>query len=73
MDRDTCRSDDISVMLKAPNILLLGFPGFNRHFDLGEPTANIYDLVNLARAMVYFAVLRTKLRQVWKQFEANGE
>jgi hypothetical protein len=49
----TSRSDDVSVMLKTPNILLLGFPGFNRHFDLGEPTANIYDLVNLAKSMVY--------------------
>jgi hypothetical protein len=67
----TSRSDDVSVMLKTPNILLLGFPGFNRHFDLGEPTANIYDLVNLAKSMVYFAALRTQLRRIWKQFEAN--
>ena len=54
----TSRSDDVSVMLKTPNVLLLGFPGFNRHFDLGEPMANLYDLVNLAKAMVYFAALR---------------
>jgi hypothetical protein len=67
----TSRSDDVSVMLKTPNILLLGFPGFNRHFDLGEPTANIYDLVNLAKSMVYFAALRTQLQRIWKQFEAN--
>jgi hypothetical protein len=66
----TSRSDDVSVMLKTPNILLLGFPGFNRHFDLGEPTANIYDLVNLAKSMVYFAALRTQLQRIWKQFEA---
>lgn len=65
----TSRSDDVSVMLKTPNILLLGFPGFNRHFDLGEPVANIHDLVHLAKAMVYFAVLRTQLQQIWKQFE----
>jgi putative aminopeptidase FrvX len=69
----TSRSDDVSVMLKTPNILLLGFPGFNRHFDLGEPTANIYDLVNLAKAIVYFAALRTQLQQIWKQFEASAE
>jgi hypothetical protein len=67
----TSRSDDVSVMLKTPNILLLGFPGFNRHFDLGEPTANIYDLVNLAKAMAYFAALRPQLQRIWKQFEAN--
>ncbi len=68
----TSRSDDVSVMLKTPNVLLLGFPGFNRHFDLGEPTANIYDLVNLAKAIVYFAALRTQLQQIWKQLEANA-
>jgi putative aminopeptidase FrvX len=69
----TSRSDDVSVMLKTPNVLLLGFAGFNRHFDLGEPTANIYDLVNLAKAIVYFAALRTQLQRIWKQFEANAE
>ena len=68
----TSRSDDVSAMLKTPNVLLLGFPGFNRHFDLGEPTANIYDLVNLAKAIVYFAALRTQLQQIWKRFEANA-
>jgi putative aminopeptidase FrvX len=68
----TSRSDDVSVMLKTPNVLLLGFAGFNRHFDLGEPTANIYDLVNLAKAIVYFAALPTQLQRIWKQFEANA-
>ena len=68
----TSRSDDVSVMLKTPNVLLLGFPGFNRHFDLGEPTANIYDVVNLAKAIVYFAALPTQLQQIWKQFETNA-
>ncbi len=67
----TSRSDDVSTMLKTPNVLLLGFPGFNRHFDLGEPTANIHDLVHLAKALVYTAALRTQLRRIWKQFEAN--
>ncbi len=67
----TSRSDDVSTMLKTPNVLLLGFPGFNRHFDLGEPMANIHDLVNLAKAMVYFAALRKQLRRIWKQFEGN--
>ncbi len=62
----------MSVMLKTPNVLLLGFPGFNRDFDLGEPTANIYDLGNLAKAIVYFAALRTRLQQIWKQFESNA-
>ena len=36
----TSRSDDVSVLLKTPNILLLGFPGSDRHFDRGEPRAD---------------------------------
>ena len=44
------RSDDVSVMLKTPNILLLGFPGFNRHFDRGLPRAHLDDVVHLAKA-----------------------
>ena len=52
------RSDDVSVMLKTPNILLLGFPGFNRHFDRGEPRAHLDDVVHLAKALVYMSVLR---------------
>jgi hypothetical protein len=58
----TSRSDDVSVLLKTPNILLLGFAGFNRHFDRGLPRANLDDLVDLARTMVYFAALRPHYR-----------
>lgn len=52
------RSDDVSLMLKTPNILLLGFPGFNRHYDRGEPRAHLDDVVHLAKALVYMAALR---------------
>lgn len=52
------RSDDVSVMLKTPNVLLLGFPGFNRHFDRGEPRAHLDDVVHLAKALVYMSALR---------------
>lgn len=52
------RSDDVSVMLKTPNILLLGFPGFNRHFDRGEPRAHLDDVVHLAKAVIYMSTLR---------------
>jgi len=52
------RSDDVSVMLKTPNILLLGFPGLNRHYDRGEPRAHLDDVVHLAKALVYVAALR---------------
>ncbi len=54
----TSRSDDVSVMLKTPNILLLGFPGLNRHFDLGEPRAHLDDVVDLAKSLVYWSALR---------------
>ena len=52
------RSDDVSVMLKTPNLLLLGFPGFNRHFDRGEPRAHLDDVLHLAKSLVYMSVLR---------------
>src|SRR5215469_3275972 len=73
MNAYTSRSDDISAMLKTPNVLLLGFPGLNRHFDLGRPKANIHDLVNLAKAMVYFSALRKELQQTWKRFEGTDD
>jgi hypothetical protein len=57
----TSRSDDVSVLLRTPNILLLGFPGFNRHFDRSEPSANLSDIVGLSKALVYVSVLRSAL------------
>jgi len=57
----TSRSDDVSVLLKTPNILLLGYPGFNRHFDLADPRASLFDVVDLAKALVYVSALRPAL------------
>lgn len=57
------RSDDVGVLLKTPNILLLGFPGFNRHFDLGEPRAHLDDVVHLAKALVYMSVVQPWLAE----------
>jgi hypothetical protein len=51
------RSDDVSVMLKTPNVLLLGYPGFNRHFDRGLPRAHLDDVMNLAKVVVYASAL----------------
>jgi hypothetical protein len=51
------RSDDVSVMLKTPNVLLLGYPGFNRHFDRGLPRAHLDDVMNLAKTVVYASAL----------------
>ena len=59
----TSRSDDVSVMLRTPNILLLGFPGFNRHFDFGEPRAHLDDIVSLAKTLVYMAAVRPWLAE----------
>jgi hypothetical protein len=66
----TSRSDDVSVILRTPNVLLLGFPGFNRHFDLGEPRANLHDLIDLSKAYVYFSALQPALRDLVN--ELNG-
>jgi hypothetical protein len=52
------RSDDVSVMLRTPNILQLGFPGFNRHFDRGVPRAHLDDVVHLAKSLVYISAVR---------------
>jgi hypothetical protein len=60
----TSRSDDVSVLLKTPNILLLGFAGFNRHLDKGEPRANLHDLVSLSKAMVYYAAIAPIYREL---------
>jgi hypothetical protein len=51
------RSDDVSVMMRTANVLLLGYPGFNRHFDRGLPRAHLGDVTNLAKAIVYASVL----------------
>ena len=56
----TSRSDDVSVLLKTPNILLLGFPGLDRHFDTAEPKANLSDIVDLSKALVYMASAATR-------------
>jgi hypothetical protein len=51
------RSDDVSVMMRTPNVLLLGYPGFNRHFDRDLPRAHLDDVTNLAKTVVYASVL----------------
>jgi hypothetical protein len=57
------RSDDVSVMLKTPNLLLLGYPGFNRHFDRGLPRAHLDDVTHLAKAVIYASALGPILEQ----------
>jgi hypothetical protein len=58
--------------LKTPNILLLGFPGFNRHFDKGEPRANLQDVVHLSKSLIHASVLAPLYRELTAQlFEAE--
>ncbi|MBO6638056.1 MAG: hypothetical protein JJ920_12895 [Roseitalea sp.] len=57
------RSDDVSVMLRTSSILLLGFPGADRHFDTKLPTAHLADLVHLTKALVYLSALGEVLRE----------
>lgn len=49
------RSDDVVAMTYSNRVIILGYPGINRHFDQGLPMANIHDLVALARALVVLA------------------
>lgn len=57
------RSDDVSIMLRTPNVLLLGYPGFNRHFDRGLPRAHLDDVLHLAKALVYASAIGPLLKE----------
>lgn len=46
------RSDDVVAMLHSNRVVVLGYPGENRHFDRGLPAVNLSDLMDLARALV---------------------
>jgi hypothetical protein len=68
----TSRSDDVSVLLKTPDILLLGFAGFNRHFDRGLPRGHLSDLVDLTKALAYFATLGPHYRTLKQRLIGAG-
>jgi len=51
------RSDDVAAMLHSNRVVVLGYPGMNRHFDRGLPAVNVHDLVDLARALVVVGAL----------------
>lgn len=50
------RSDDVVAMTHSSRVLILGYPGVNRHFDRGLPAANVADLAELARALVVLGI-----------------
>ena len=51
------RSDDVALISYTANILNLGYPAANSHFDQGPSSANLNDLVALART-IYWLVIR---------------
>ena len=46
------RSDDVSAFEASPNVVLLGYPISDPHFNRAVPSVALSDLVNLARAIV---------------------
>lgn len=51
------RTDSVNAMLRTPNVALLGFLGANRHFERDVSSANLRDLVDLARSVVCYVLL----------------
>lgn len=51
------RSDDVVAMLHSSRVVIVGYPGQNRHFDRGLPAVNLHDLVDLGRALVVIGAL----------------
>lgn len=50
------RSDDVAMMEVSPNVLILGYGTGDPHFNKAIPTANLSDLVDLSRAIVWTAL-----------------
>ena len=65
LDGYLSRTDGVNAMLRTPNVVLIGFLGKNRHFQEDVTSANIKDLVDLARCVVCLALLTET--QVWKE------
>lgn len=61
------RSDDVVAMLQSNRLVVLGYPGINRHFDQGLPTVNLHDLVNLARALVVIGAMVSPIALTMRQ------
>ena len=64
LDGYLSRTDGINAMLRMPNVIMVGFLGRKRHFQEEETTSNIKDLVDLAKAVVCFALLTQT--QTWQ-------
>jgi hypothetical protein len=59
------RTEGINAMLRTPNVALIGFLGENRHFEKDVTSANIKDLVDLARVVVCYVLLTQT--PIWRE------
>jgi putative aminopeptidase FrvX len=51
------RSEDINATILTPNTALIGVLCSNRHFAKDRPTANLRDVLNLAKVLVAFSLI----------------
>jgi hypothetical protein len=51
------RSEDINATIVTPNIALVGVLCSNRHFAQDRPTANLADVLDLAKVLVVFTLV----------------
>ena len=63
------RTECVNAMLRTPNVAIMGFLGENRHFEKGVTTANMKDLVDLARAVVCYVLLTQT--PLWREVMAR--
>lgn len=64
------RSEGVNAMLRTPNVCILGFLGANRHFEREVTSANMNDLVALARAAACLALLPQT--PIWSEILDHG-
>jgi putative aminopeptidase FrvX len=51
------RTEGVNAILYTPNVAIIGFLGEDRHFEKQATTANMRDLVSLAKATVCYVLL----------------
>lgn len=51
------RTEGVNAILYTPNVAIMGFLGEDRHFEKQATTANMRDLVSLAKAIVCYVLL----------------
>ncbi|MFP3855337.1 MAG: hypothetical protein ACLFWD_13695 [Anaerolineales bacterium] len=64
------RTEGVNAMYRTPNVALIGFLGANRHFQRDVESANIHDLVNIAKTVVCYVLLTET--PVWQQVQLDS-